>query len=401
MKKLFLLKLVFGLTITAYTQNIGIGTTTPRGPLSFPPLGGSKIILWDDGNASGNSYGIGVQPGRLQIHTYTANDDVVFGYGRSDEFNEVMRIKGNGRVGIGNTSPAYPLSFANILGDKIALWGGSGPHYGFGVQSTLLQIHSDVPTSDIAFGTGSSTSFSEMLRIKGTGVLQFSPTSAKKIIMNVGATGDAGMSISGTELRIGSESNAGDIVFGYDNRASGFGERLRIKGNGVLSINGNSGVAGQVLVAGSGPGGVTSWDYGLTKAFRNSNATFAPLNNNGDETTIASVTVTVQKTSMISITGTVWLNTTFCFGCGDASVYLLMNDPTASGPEFIVAANPHVINMTTMNFTYSPRFNVSPGSYTFTLRARKVSGSGVVSGIDADPNYKSDICRLTALVTPI
>ena len=35
-------------------------------------------------------------------------------------------VKENGKVGIGNATPGFPLNFAASLGDKISLWGNSG-----------------------------------------------------------------------------------------------------------------------------------------------------------------------------------------------------------------------------------------------------------------------------------
>jgi microcystin-dependent protein len=56
------------------------------------------------------------------------------------------------------------------LGNKIVLWGdGNTAHYGLGVQSGLLQIHSDLPGTDIIFGTGSSSLFKERMRINTLG----------------------------------------------------------------------------------------------------------------------------------------------------------------------------------------------------------------------------------------
>lgn len=68
-------------------------------------------------------------------------------------------------VGIGTTTPGFPLNFANTPGDKISLYGNTGNHYGFGIQGGLLQIHTDLATSNIAFGHGSSGSFNERMRI--------------------------------------------------------------------------------------------------------------------------------------------------------------------------------------------------------------------------------------------
>jgi hypothetical protein len=73
-------------------------------------------------------------------------------------------------IGIGTTTPGFPLNFATTLGDKISLFGNTGNHYGFGVQSGLLQIHSDAAAANIAFGFGSSGAFNERARINNSGL---------------------------------------------------------------------------------------------------------------------------------------------------------------------------------------------------------------------------------------
>jgi hypothetical protein len=72
-------------------------------------------------------------------------------------------------VGIGTTSPGFPLNFSNALGDKISLYGNSGAHYGFGIQGALLQMYSDDPASSIAFGYGNSNALTERVRIINQG----------------------------------------------------------------------------------------------------------------------------------------------------------------------------------------------------------------------------------------
>src|SRR5215831_921500 len=116
-----------------------------------------------------------------------------------------------------------------------------------GIQSSLLQIHTNSPASDIAFGYGSSGAFNETMRVKGTGVLQFPPSLAKKIIFYPGAIGDANIGVFGNELRMSSDYSGADITFGYDNRSTGFTEKFRMKANGSLAVNGNTGNSGQVL----------------------------------------------------------------------------------------------------------------------------------------------------------
>ena len=63
------------------------------------------------------------------------------------------------------------MNFGYDLGSKISLHGAGLTHYGFGVQDYRMQIFSDQLYSDITFGYGSSTAFTETFRIKGTGTV--------------------------------------------------------------------------------------------------------------------------------------------------------------------------------------------------------------------------------------
>lgn len=87
---------------------LGVGTSGSTFPLT---LGnntiGDKISLWGQ---SGNSFGFGVAPSLLQIHTDNAGNDIAFGYGSSAAMTETMRIKGNGNVGIGLNNPTAKLT---------------------------------------------------------------------------------------------------------------------------------------------------------------------------------------------------------------------------------------------------------------------------------------------------
>jgi hypothetical protein len=96
-----------------------------------------------------------------------------------------------GKVGIGITKPRCPLSFPDVLGEKISLLGQTSNHYGIGVAPSLLQFYTDVLGSDIAFGYGSSSNFTPTVVVRGTGHLEIGstsdPTTDSRIALTTGA----------------------------------------------------------------------------------------------------------------------------------------------------------------------------------------------------------------------
>ena len=107
--------------------------------------------------------------------TFTTNDG-----------SERMRVASNGNVGIGTTSPGFPLSLGTGLGNKIALYDASGGlGYGFGIQASLLQIFTNTGSDDISFGYGNSTAFNRNVTFKGggnVGIGTTSPTSKLQVV---------------------------------------------------------------------------------------------------------------------------------------------------------------------------------------------------------------------------
>ena len=84
-----------------------------------------------------------------------------------------MSITNSGNIGINNTTPTVPLSFAATTGPKISLYSGTAnAHYGFGVQGYQLQVFSDNVLARISFGYYTAGAFTERMFLdNNTGVL--------------------------------------------------------------------------------------------------------------------------------------------------------------------------------------------------------------------------------------
>jgi hypothetical protein len=242
-----------------FANNLGISNLTPQFPISLNGSLGDKISLWTDGSPT--HYGLGVQPGLLQIFSKTNMDNIGIGYGNSSNFAERVRIINNGGNGM-------------MLNGRLHLKNGSAPldpNESGGVwlykadNSALLGFMGTQNNQNIGFyGGPAGWGFTYDAVNSRVGIgnqnpnapLSFPAALGKKITLYPGATGDVGFGVSGNRLQIYSDNPSADVAIGYD-AAGTFNERFAVKPNGALAINGNTGSAGQVLM--NDVSGVPQW----------------------------------------------------------------------------------------------------------------------------------------------
>lgn len=106
----------------SHNGNVGIGNSTPNGALSFSNLHHiRKIVLSENANNSYEYFGFGTLPDELRYQVPSTTANHIFKAGTSStNANELMRIQGNGNVGIGTNAPVYKLQVNTGTGYGIA-----------------------------------------------------------------------------------------------------------------------------------------------------------------------------------------------------------------------------------------------------------------------------------------
>ncbi len=241
------------------TTNVGIGTATPHGQLQLGngnPNGNRRIILYEYANNDHQFLGLGVNTNlfRFQVD-FTATDYGFFAGTSPTTSTELMRIKGNGNVGIGISTPAQmldvngsavirnnlgigitnpvlpldvngkavirdslgigttiphaALQFANTNGRKVVMFedlANDHRYYGFGIETSAIRYQvSDVVDDHIFYAGTSNTTSNELMRIKGSGSVGIGTNSpAQKLDVNGKAVvrDSLGIGITSPTLRL-------------------------------------------------------------------------------------------------------------------------------------------------------------------------------------------------------
>lgn len=154
--------------------NVGIGTTEPvskldvRGDIRY---NGALLVTDSAGTSYADSW--------IGRHNDGTNDWLHIGGITTGGVRRIglyaNTIYASGNVGIGTTSPNYPLSFGNSLQNtKLAIWdGGSGNSFGFGVQNN--QFRFNVATTGDRFAFLNGDAGSEVFTIWGNGSMGIWP----------------------------------------------------------------------------------------------------------------------------------------------------------------------------------------------------------------------------------
>jgi hypothetical protein len=315
-----------------HNGRVGIGTMTPAAPLHVNSPGNYAAEFNGLNQMYIGLFENGVYRGYLGSFA-GATEDVDFGTGNTNATGKLhLTIQGTprltvaptGNVGIGTTTPGFPLNFANSVGDKISLWGQSGNHFGLGIDNSLMMIHTDVVGSDIAFGHGTYGAFTERMRIRGDGNVG--------IGTNTFATGEKFAVSNGTRqfgISPGYFGNIPDVNWTTFNSLA-----LRISGEisvvGKIDTNNSLNVVGFSKLGGDAPAIKVKKLTGTTGAAQGD---IIPVPHGLTSTKILSITVLVQFETNGQYVPHSYTNTNgyqFDF-FSDATNIQIRNHPTNSG----------------------------------------------------------------------
>lgn len=223
------------------TGNVGIGMTTPNAPLQFPNnLVNRKIVLWESSNNDHQFYGLGINSFTLRYQvSNTADNHVFYAATSASTSNELMRISGNGNVGIGINLPLASLEVARGTGSAgTAMFRGTinASHFNYstdehtyirGGKSTSNVILNDLGTGNVAIGTAIPF---QKLHVAGNvyisqnaGIGVISPDN--RLDVHAGGENRSGTHVTGRPLYVtGSISDASNgIEFRHANGTQGIG----------------------------------------------------------------------------------------------------------------------------------------------------------------------------------
>lgn len=238
--------------------NVGIGTATPHAPLQFSNAQANrKIVLAENADNDHSFYGFGINAGLIRYQVGAPGGNHVFYSAiNGTSSKELMRIQGNGNVGIGTDTANAALQFGNVAANRrIVLYeNANNDHefYGIGINSAAVRYQvGNTSSSHIFYAATGAAASTEILRMQGDGnvgignstphaQLQFGNTVAnRKMVLYENFNNDHqyfGLGINTGILRyqVGSTANSHVFYAGVNPLSST--ELMRILGSGRVGI---------------------------------------------------------------------------------------------------------------------------------------------------------------------
>jgi hypothetical protein len=159
--------------LTKTYMDVGIGTTSPHALLDFgaTAMGGGQgtIDIWDGG--TGNRQGMGTQTAEFQTFIPTTNH---FSWNSGGDLqtsgtNELMRLTGNGYLGIG-TNPGYKLDVAGVVNAQGGVNFPNGGTQTTAYSPTAAALDSVLTQSNGEIGIGTPNPTAPLQVVGATGI---------------------------------------------------------------------------------------------------------------------------------------------------------------------------------------------------------------------------------------
>jgi hypothetical protein len=245
---------------TILNGKVGIGTAYPNAPLQLGnSTGNRKFVLWEGVNNDHQFHGLGINSNLLRYQIPGTTDSHGFYAATSSTAsNELMRIQGNGNVGIGTASPSTKLHVAGsfrlengtqaagriLTSDAagVATWQTAAAALPAGTSGQTLRhdgtnwlANSNLFNNGTNVGIGTAAPNAPLQLGNSTG--------NRKFVLWEDANNDHqfyGLGINTATLRYQVSSTATDHVFYAGTSSTASNELMRIKGNGAVTINNNT-----------------------------------------------------------------------------------------------------------------------------------------------------------------